>query len=259
MKIGCISWSHRKEFEEGKLDLFSWMEHCKKDAGLDGVELWNNHFSSIEPAYLERLLEKSKALELPIYSVATKCVFGAFSPEEVEKAKQTLRDWLRVADTLGSGLLRVSIGGQELRDPQRQSTVFTSLRDVVQEGAFPHIKVGIENQEPGVVQNAADVETMREQSEGALCLILDNGSFINKADSYAFMEKTLPVAGVVHAKFFDLNDDGSDRMLEYTRVLEILQNAAYTGYVSIEYDSQEPASRDVPRIAAYLRRLFKAE
>ena len=258
MKIGCISWSHRKDFEEGRLDLFSWMEHCK-NAGLDGVELWNNHFDSIEKPYLQKLLAKSKELELPIYSVATKCIFGAFSREEIEVAMQTLRNWLTVADTLGAGLLRVSVGGQELRDPAHQRAVFEALGDVVREKAYPHIRVGIENQEPGVVQNAADVRAMVVQSGNALCLILDNGSFINKNDSYGFMRETLPIAGVVHAKFFDIAEDGSDKVLDYTRIRSILKEAGYEGYLSIEYDSQEPAMRDVPRIANYMHRLFDGE
>lgn len=60
MKIGCISWSHRKGFQEGKMDVFTWMEHCKKDCGLDGVELWNNHFDSLDQIYLKKFAKRRK-------------------------------------------------------------------------------------------------------------------------------------------------------------------------------------------------------
>lgn len=256
MKIGCISWSHRNDFANGTLDLPKWMEHCKKKAGLEGVELWNNHFESIEEGYLAKLLAKSIALELPIYSVATKCKFGDFSEASIADAKKTLRDWLKVADTLRAPLLRVSVAGDDLRSEAHQKAVFCALADVVNEKTYPNIRVGIENQEPGVVQNPADVRRMVEESKGALCVILDNGSFINKQDSYAFMKAALPYAGVVHAKFFDLAEDGSDKVLDYKRVRDLLKEAGYDDWLSIEYDSQAPALTDVPRIAAFLRKLF---
>ncbi len=257
MKIGCISWSHRNDFSKNELDLFSWMEHCKKDAKLDGVELWNNHFVSIEKPYLDKLLAKSHELNLPIYSVATKCVFGDFSDEAIETVKQTMVDWLAVTDLLGAPCMRISVGGNDLRDPAHQAKVFEVLTEVLNRNEYPGIRVGIENQEPGVVQNADDVHKMTAASGGKLHLILDNGSFLNKDDSYAFMEDTLPVACVVHTKFFDIDNNGQDRVLNYDRIKKILDASDYDGFLSIEYDSQSPAMQDVPVIADYMRKLFQ--
>lgn len=256
MKIGCISWSHRNDVANKAIDLIGWMEHCKKDAKLDGVELWNNHFESLEKEYLETLLAKSRELELPIYSVATKCVFGDFSDEAIEKVKATMDAWLAATDFLGAPNMRVSIGGENLRDPEHQKKVFTTLTEVLERNEYPNITVGIENQEPGVVQNAEDVFKMNEVSGGRLKLILDNGSFLNKEDSYQFMIDTLPYASVVHTKFFSIAEDGHDCVLDYAKVKEILDASEYDGYLSIEYDSQEPALRDVPVIAEYMRTLF---
>lgn len=257
MKIGCISWSHRNDVANGTMDIFSWIEHCKKDAKLDGIELWNNHFDSINTDYLEKIKSKSDELNIPIYSVATKCLFGDFTDEEISNAKQTLRDWLDVADYLNSPLLRVSIGGNNLRENKNQLTVFDALTEVILENKYPNIQVGIENQEPGVVQNIDDVKLMVKRSNDKLKLILDNGSFINKEDSYEFTQKTIEHAGVVHLKFFDILADGSDKVLDYNRIAEIIKKSDYNGYLSIEFDSNEPATRDVPLIAKYLKTLFQ--
>lgn len=256
MKIGCISWSHRNEFSDGTMDLFQWMEHCKKDCKLDGVELWNNHMASLEEDYLQKIKDKAEELELPVYSVATKCMFGKFGKEEVEHAKQVMRDWLKATDFLGAKIMRISIGGESLREPSHQESVFGALTEVIEEDKYPHIAVGIENQEPGVVQNIDDVRKMTSVSKGLLKVVLDNGSFINKSDSYSFMEEALPAAAVVHAKFFDIREDGSDKILDYEKIRQILKKSDYDGYVSIEYDSMEPASKDVPKIAAYLKKIL---
>lgn len=255
MKIGCISWSYRNDYPDG-LDLLRWMEHCKKDCRLDGVELWNNHVKSLDAQYLKSIKSKADELGLEIYSVATKCLFGDFSPKEIEAAKQTLRDWLAATNALGAPVLRVSIGGSELRDPAHQTTVFRSLADVVEENTYPHIRVGIENQEPGVIQDVADTKKMVAETGGRIGLVLDNGSLINKQDSYEFTKKTLPYAVVVHLKFFDINPDGSDKVLDYAKIAPILKDSDYDSFVSIEYDSEEPGQKDVPVIASYLRTLL---
>lgn len=256
MKIGCISWSHRQAFDEGKLDVFSWMEHCKRDARLDGVELWNNSLTSLDKEYLARIKAKAAELGLDIFSVATKAQFGGYSDDEVRKAQQTTRDWMEATAFLGAPVMRLSIGGDDPRDPSHQKTVFASLAEVVREKSGLGLRVGIENQEPGVVQNTADVEAMAAASGGVLGLVLDNGSFLNKADSYPFMEQTLKYAVVVHLKFFDIAPDGSDKVLDYPRIAGIIKGGPYAGYLSIEYDSSQPALRDVPVIASYLRTLL---
>lgn len=253
MKIGCISWSYRNEFASGKYDFFSWFEHCAQEAKLDGVELWNNHFESTEDDYLDKLLLKSKEEELKIYSVASKCKFGSFSENEIEGAKQTLREWLRIADRLGVRTLRISLAGDNERDPDHQRLIFESMTDVINEAKYPYITVGIENKEPSAVESPKDVILMDDVSEGKLQLILDNGSIIDKSTVYNFMEKTLPYAALIHTKFFDIDENGADRILDYDRIIPIIKNSDYEGFLSIEYDSDRPASEDVPAIARFLK------
>jgi sugar phosphate isomerase/epimerase len=257
MKIGCISWSHRLEFQSGKLDVFKWMEHCKREAGLDGVEIWNNHITSLEINYLDKIKNKATDEGLEIYSVATKCQYGSFSKQEISQAQQTMQNWMDATVRLGVPVMRISIGGECLRDTTHRDIVIDSLTTVISTSRYPSIKVGIENQEPGVIQNTQDVKELVRRSNGTLGLVLDNGSFTNKEDSYSFMRDTLHDAVVVHLKFFNITVDGSDLVLDYNRVVPILRESGYNGYLSIEYDSDQPASRDVPIITNYLRRMFR--
>lgn len=259
MKIGCISWSHRNEFSENKLDIFSWIRHCARDAKLDGVEIWNNHLASLEPNYLDQISTLCKQEGVELYSVATKCMYGDFSESEIDGAKENLRKWLAATDRLGAPLMRVSIGGKELRDPNHQQIVFKSIAEVVREDKYPNITVGIENQEPGIVQNFSDVERMNETTRGSIKLVLDNGSIVDKSTVYNFMERSIPYSAVIHTKFFDIDKTGADRVLDYGRIVPIIKASGYNGFLSIEYDSDRIASKDVPLIAQYLRNQFKEE
>jgi sugar phosphate isomerase/epimerase len=256
MKIGCISWSHRNEFSENKLDIFSWVRHCARDAKLDGVEIWNNHLISLDPDYLDKILSLCKVEGIELYSVATKCLFGEFSEAEIKGAQETTRKWLEATDRLGAPLMRISIGGKELRNVDNQQIVLNSINEVINEGRYPNITVGIENQEPGVIQNITDVELMDKLSNGNLRLILDNGSIIDKSTVYEFMERAIPYSAVIHTKFFDIDETGADKVLDYDRIIPIIKESGYEGFLSIEYDSDRLASKDVPLIARYLRSKF---
>lgn len=252
MKIGCISWSYRNEFSDGTFDFPKWIRHCAREAGLEGVELWNNHFESLKTDYLDSLKTLCKEEGLELYSVATKCDFGNFAGEEIAHAKNTLREWLSAADRLGVRILRVSIAAKNERDPQRQKVIFESLTEVINENGYPRICVGIENKEPSAVQDIEDVKLMDKVSEGKLKLILDNGSIIDKSTVYNFMEKTLQYAALVHAKFFHIDESGGDKIIDYNRIIPIVQKSGYNGFLSIEYDSDKKASQDVPLIAQFL-------
>ena len=253
MKIGCISWSYRNEFSDGTYDFLKWIRHCAEEAQIEGVELWSEHFKSLDGDYLNHLSSVCKSEALELYSVATKCKFGDFSKEEIENAKGTLREWLAATDRLGARTLRVSLAAEKERDPERQRTIFDSLTNVINENKYTHINVGIENKEPSAVQDVEDVKLMDKVSNGKLKLILDNGSIIEKSTVYGFMEETLPYAVLVHAKFFDIDENGADKVLDYDRIIPIVKKSGYDGFLSIEYDSEETASRDVPLIAEYLK------
>lgn len=257
MKIGCISWSHRNEFTDDGLDIFKWMEHCKNDCHLDGVELWNNSFASLSDDYIMKIREKSEELALPVYSVATKCMFENFSESSIKGCVDTIGKWLKITNDLNASVMRISVAGNDLRKVEHQKLVFKTITEAIKTFQYPGIRVGIENQEPGVVQNSFDVNEMVKESGGLLYLVLDNGSFLDRKTSpYEFMENNLKYACVVHLKFFDINKDGSDNILDYDRIKDIITKSVYRGYLSIEYDSKRPATADVPLIADYLRRIL---
>jgi len=258
MKIGCISWSYRKQFADGTYDLFSWMKHCSEVSRLDGVELWNNHVESLDEKYLKAVSAEATSRGLQIYSFAAKLSFGEFREEQLHQVKETVGAWIRAAQLVRVPILRFSIGGEDLRSPSRRSLTFDTLRTSVEQNAarLQDLSIGIENQEPGFIQSADDVEEMVRVLGGRVGLILDNGSFLDRKTSYDFVRRTLRHALLFHAKFYDFSDEVGDRVLDYNKMRDLLRASTYRGYISIEMDSDVSATAFVPRMAAYLRKLF---
>jgi len=258
MRIGCISWSYRDEFADGTYDLSSWLKHCAEVARLDGVEIWNKHVESLDEKYLKDVSAEARSRGLQVYSLASKLSFGDFSDDHIARVEEDLRIWLQAAHRVGAPILRFSIGGEDLRSSGRRSLIFDTIRNSLEqnERILQGVRIGIENQEPGFIQSAEDVDEMVRVLGGKVGLILDNGSFLDRRTSYDFVRRTVDDALLFHAKFYDFADETGDRVLDYGKMRDLLRASTYRGYLSIEMDSKASATAFVPRIAGYLRRLF---
>ena len=255
MKIGCISWSYKSEFTSEKWNIGSWMQHCKNDLLLDGVELWNRHVGSTESSHIRSVKAMSDQLRLPIYSVASKLELGSFSGQSLAAAEETFAEWVSVAKGLGCETLRFSIGGEELRKDQNREKVFSLLRRCLDahRDNLKGLRVGIENQQPGLVESIEDVKELRMVLGGRTYLVLDNGSFRDREVTYDFTRHTLQDACLVHVKFYGFDPQKGDTSINYLRYLPLLSASGYKGFLSIEFDSEEVPSVIVPKIAKYLR------
>ena len=48
----------------------------------------------------------------------------------------------------------------------------------------------------------------------------------------------MPHAKAVSAKSYDFNDEGEETSLDYERILKIVQDAGYTGFIGVEYEGE---------------------
>ena len=81
--------------------------------------------------------------------------------------------------------------------------------------------------------------------------LLDFGNF--SADPYREFEMVAPQAIMTHAK--PTSDFAGTRgELDYTRICQIMKQAGYRGFLSIEYEEPgKDAMVEMPRFAAYLK------
>jgi L-ribulose-5-phosphate 3-epimerase len=93
-----------------------------------------------------------------------------------------------------------------------------------------------------------------------LQLVLDTGNFIHSEDQYAEMAKMLPHLVLVHAKSYV---GGSmyfgDFTLDYDLISNMLLDAGYTGYVSIELEGRAHPDEGIPASVRMLREAFERQ
>lgn len=114
MKISILSYSFRGLFQQGKIDLFGYLESVKHRYGLDATDIWNQMLASTEEDYLKKVKEALDERELIL---ADLCVDRAHLWEpEADARKENYRNalaHLRAAEILGARVVRIDAGSRD--------------------------------------------------------------------------------------------------------------------------------------------------
>ena len=66
-----------------------------------------------------------------------------------------------------------------------------------------------------------------------------DGECIKEFDMYDGVQKFMPVAKAVSAKSYNFDKNGNETKIDYKRMMKIVKEAGYTGYVGVEYEGTE--------------------
>ena len=75
-------------------------------------------------------------------------------------------------------------------------------------------------------------------------------------DNYLGTKELMPLAKGVSAKSRNFDENGNERDMDYTKLLQIVKDAGYRGFVGIEYEGRELSEDD--GIMATKKLLMKA-
>jgi sugar phosphate isomerase/epimerase len=263
MKVAMSSWSYHSVIGSGKMDQFDWLKHCK-ELGLDGVELLDIHFHSLEPKYLKTLkqLIAGLGLEVPLCSVSND--FGKPGKKDRDADEKLVGRWIELAQFFDSPALRVFSGWPGGRDKSRYETekaklwpeMIERLNRLAEKAGDAGLALALENHNHfGFARTAQDLlQIIEEVDSDWLFACLDTGDYLvdtAEVNGYKALEKVLPYAEVVRAKFYGLDDKGRDKKLDWEKIFKLLKKESYDGYLSIEYEGGD-AQNDVPAAAKYL-------
>jgi sugar phosphate isomerase/epimerase len=260
MRIGCICGTFNRSFDAGAMDQVRFLTRCATDLLVQGVELQDIHFPQTRPAYLQMLRRTARDLDLTIIGIGVHNDFGRADPtirqSEVVKVKQ----WVEVAEQLGAPLVRVFAGypeGDPAQSGARWPAMIDSLREVAAFAGHAGVRLGLENHNHAAfTPTAAEyLRVLEEVKSPHLVPLLDTGNY---TDGWPSLQKTLGIAAHVHAKFWKVAADGSDERVDYAKIIPALRAAGYDGWVSFEYEAEEPEATGIPRALAFLKRMLAA-
>jgi sugar phosphate isomerase/epimerase len=265
IKIGCNYLS----FKGAKISVEDFIQTCHS-LRLDCLDFHQRAFVSSAPDYLLGIKRKCLDLGLPIGYLGVAGGFAGdaeFQRTKVEEAKAAVD----MALVLGAPLIRVfgwHTFASEGREPMF-AALARCLREVCDYGADKGVIVALQNHNNrNLAATGPDVlRIIQDVDHANLSFIMDTGQWRGSpgssgdtdpaVDIYRYMEQTLPYAGYVRCKFYQIAD-GREAVLDYERIASILLAGGYNGCISIVYEGKEAEDRSVliGKCAAHLRQVL---
>jgi sugar phosphate isomerase/epimerase len=251
-KISLAEWSlHRtlrnknlSEEEFGReITNLDFPKIAREQYGIEGVEFVNQFFKdkAHDSNYLKDL--KSRAND-----VGVTCVLIMIDGEgDLSARDQARRDtavdnhkkWVDAAAALGCHAIRVNTGGNY--SPTDVGTVAEACTKLTEYGDQHGIKIICENHGGPSSNPDAMIALMKAVNKPTFGTLPDFGNFTEHdggydIDIYDAIARMMPYAKGVSAKSYDFNSSGRETKLDYARILKIVTDAGYHGFVGVEYE-----------------------
>ena len=259
-KLSLAQWSiHKMVFTEG-VDPYTFAEKAKGwgfkgleyVSGLYYKELKASNFSEAAMAsFVEKNNTESKKHGMKNLLIMIDGQGNLATKNDVERkaAVENHYKWVDAASAMGCYAIRVNLAGGKTAEQWTASSV-NGLTQLASYAKDKNINVIVENH-GGFSSNgkllAAVISKVNMDNCGTLP---DFGNFCisksdpsqdiftceNRYDTYKGMKELMVYAKAVSAKSYDFDDEGNETNLDYKRILQIVKNAEYSGYIGVEYE-----------------------
>lgn len=260
LKLSLAAYSYR-DFLTGKaqpaMSLEQFVDRCAA-MNLDAVELTEYYFPKpVTAEYLARIKRQCYLLGLDISGSPMGNVFTHPPAAKRDAEIARVKEWIDWCELLGSPAIRIFAGGaqagQSLEDARK--CCVECIEIACEHAGKKGIMLTLENH-GGIVAEAdgllAIVKAVKSDWFG---VNLDTGNFRTE-DPYADMARCAPYAVTVQVKT-EVTPKGQPKQeADLKREMQILRDAGYRGYVTLEYEAAENPLEAVPRHIEKLRSLL---
>ncbi|MDZ4659148.1 MAG: sugar phosphate isomerase/epimerase family protein [Bythopirellula sp.] len=253
-KISVAEYSLHKMIGKGELDPRDYGPFCKEKFGVDAVEYWMGPFAdkAKDLAYMGEMQKKSEDAGVKQLLIMCDIPDGKGdlgNPDEKlrQVAVEEHYPWVEAAKRMGCHSIRVNARSSGSREEQAELAA-DGLRKL-SEFAAPHaINVIVENHGGFSSDGAWLAGVMKEVNLPNCGTLPDFGNFFidrekgEEYDKYKGVEELMPYAKAVSAKSHVFDAEGNESEIDYFRMMKIVLDAGYHGYVGIEWEGSDPES-----------------
>ena len=257
LKLSLAAYSFRQalDLKKPKMTLFDFID-LAAGLPLDAVELTSYYFAETTDAYLDKLKAHAAAKKLAISGVPVGNNFCIVDDAKRAAEVQKVKDWTARAARLGAKTVRIFAGPMEKGDTLEaaQKRVVAAMQECLPLAEKLGVYLALENH--GGITDTPEhlLELVKPISSPALGVNIDTGNF-HTPDPYADIAKIAPY-GVVSQVKTEVYPGNKKQEADLARVVKILKDANFHGYVALEYEAAEDAAVAVPRHVKELRKLI---
>jgi len=263
IKLSLAQWSiHKMILEEG-VDPYTFAAKAS-EWGFEGLEYVSAlYYKELQAANfseeaMNNWVEKSKA-ESEKYGLKNLLIMvdgqGDIAvPDEAKRteAVENHYKWVDAAAALGCHSIRVNLNGSMEPEVWMPASV-AGLKQLATYAKDKNINIIVENH-GGPSSNAQMLAEVMDKvgmdncgtlpDFGNFCIKREEGDYysskcLEEYDRYKGTKELMPYAKGVSAKSYSFDEEGNETRVDYPRIMEIVLDAGYEGFVGVEYEGSE--------------------
>lgn len=268
-EISLAQWSLHKALFGKKLDNLDFAAKVRNDFGLDGIEYVNQFFKDKgkDSAYLAEMKKRAEdnGVKSLLIMVDGEGNLGDSDDAKRTKAIENHYQWVDAAKFFGCHSIRVNAAGKGTAEEVGNAAV-DGLGRLSEYAAKVGLNVIVENH-GGFSSNGQWLAGVMKEINMPNCGTLpDFGNFCIKRganwsceeeyDRYKGVTELMPYAKAVSAKTHDFDENGNEINTDYKRMLQIVKDAGYKGYIGVEYEGRKLSEDEgIKKTIALMKRI----
>src|SRR5215218_35909 len=255
-EISLAEWSLHKALFANKMTNLDFPVMAKQQFGISAVEYVNQFFKdkAKDTAYLNELLKRcsDNGVKNHLIMIDGEGNLGELYTTKRTQAVENHYKWVDAAKYLGCRTIRVNAFGEGSAEDV-QSAAADSLSRLGEYAAKENINVIVENHGSYSSNGEWAASLMKRVNKGNVGLLPDFNNFCVKRDSggpwggkcieeydrYKGVTEMMPYAKGASAKTIDFDEQGNCVETDYARVLKIIKDSGFKGYIGIEYEGEK--------------------
>ena len=269
-KPSLAQWSLNRSFREKKVNPLNFAS-MSRALGFEAIEYVSQlYLPTLESststlvgmqALAKSLLEKSneQGIENLLIMIDREGDLAIKDKGKRMEGIENHKKWIDAAKHIGCHSIRINLFGKGSAEEQLENSL-DSLRLLGAYAKDQDINVLVENHGGFSSDPNWLVKVMKQVNMDNVGTLPDFGNFciereggerwgtpcINEyPDIYQAVEMMMPFAKAVSAKSYNFNDKGDETKIDYYKMMKVVKDAGYTGYIGIEFEGEAPENEGI--------------
>ena len=259
LKLSLAAYSYRDYLTgpQPRMDLFDFV-NLAADMGLDAVEPTSYYFpKEIDTDYLHRLKGHAFLLGLDISGTAVGNNFCLPPGPARDEQLKLVRTWVDHAAELNAPVIRIFAGSVPKGDDEEKAIgrAIEGMKESLAYAAEKGVVLALENHGGITATPNQILKLVKAVDAPNFGVNLDTGNF-HTEDPYGDLAQLAPYAVNVQVKTELKRPGKPTEEADLAKLIGLLREARYSGYVVLEYEAKEDPMKAIPRHIKELRKLI---